>query len=194
MNLLLNFIFILMLLFLYVLLVLIVLMTIYPVKVAAAFVSEQQPDVHLVATWLSPLLKAVLSRNNGHTLLKIQLLNNTVYSKDLSKDTTDFKNKLKHINDYINMLRAIKIKGIKLFASYGFVDPSLTGMLFGIIDMVSQAVGFEEYYNNADFASDGNCFNITVTAKVNAATSIYYLIKLKLFRSNGRTLSGAIKK
>lgn len=194
MYLLLNLIISLILLFLCVLLVLIVLMAVFPFKLAAAFVSEQQPDMHLAVSWLNPVFKLILTRNESHTYLTIQLLNYKVYSKDLSKDTINFKKKAKHMNDYINMLRAFKVKGIKLYASYGFIDPSLTGMLFGIIDIVSQTIGFEEYYNNADFASDSTYFNITASAKVNAATSVYQLLSMKFSHSNNSVLNGTIKK
>jgi hypothetical protein len=175
-------------------LVLIILAAIFPVKVTAAFISEQQPDIHLIASWLNPLLKIVVTRLEGHTLLTVQLFNRKVYSKDFSKDASNLKIKTIHITDYINKLKAFKIKGIKLFATYGFIDPSVTGMLFGIIDIVTQAIGFEEYYNNADFAADSSYFNITAEAKVNAAASILQLFHNKLFYSHNNTLNGTIKK
>lgn len=194
MYLLLNLIITLLLLILYLSAVLLVLLAIFPVHIAAAFISEQQPDVHIVASWLSPLLKGYITRTEGHTVLTVYLLNSRAFSKVFTKKTSDTKHRLTQFNDYINRLRALHVRGIKLFASYSFVDPSVTGMIFGTIDIVSQIISFDEYYNNADFFSDTNYFNITAEARLNAAASILQLLRNKLFRSHEHAFSGANKK
>ncbi|MDP4089835.1 MAG: hypothetical protein Q8930_11270, partial [Bacillota bacterium] len=52
-----------------------------------------------------------------------------------------------------------------------------TGMVCGAIDMVSQAVVIEDFDNSADFISDRDYFDIEASAEVNAAVSLFRLLR-----------------
>jgi hypothetical protein len=169
-------------------------MTIFPARAAAAFISEENPDIYITASWLNPLLKANLTKPEDKFILTVYLFNSKVLTKSFHKDTSKLGRPLKDLNHYMNLMRTLRVEGIKLYATYGFTDPSITGMLFGTIDIVAQTFSFQDYYNNADFFSDNNYFNITAKARLNLTNFTLQLLRDKLFYSQNYTIIGLVKK
>jgi ADP-glucose pyrophosphorylase len=160
-------------------------MILFPVKIYASFVSSQKPELYAAATWLNPLLKTYAKSDNGKVFLTIYIFNRKLISKSFSHT----KQKERSFNDYINKIKAVKTEEAKLQASYGFEDPSITGLIFGVIDVLSQSIRFDEYYNNADFSSDSTFFNIIVELKINTAVSLLRVLRKKLPYTNQHALN-----
>lgn len=165
------------------------LLYIYPVKVAASLNSGEQQDVYAEASWLRPFLEAYVIRKNSSPALTVKLLGKRVYEKQLlTKSQDNAANRNKGYMDYIDMARSLKLEKAKLYASYGFEDPSITGMLFGAIDFIPQYIELEEYYNNGDFAADRSFYNIAAEAEFNAALSLATLMKRKMPHHDAQVL------
>lgn len=165
------------------------LLFIYPVKAAVAFNSEQQPDIYSMVSWLSPFLKVYVIRHDGNTTLKVNLFNTTILTKNLpvGKDG-DFVPHKKSYMDYIKIIKSLKVNKARISASYGFIDPSITGMVFGAIDLVSQYVNPHEFFNNADFFTGTSYFNISASAEVNAGVSLIRMLKRNAPLRNARAV------
>lgn len=159
-------------------LILFLLLSIYPVKAEAVFNSEQQIDMHILLAWLSPFLKAAVTRDNNQMVLTVYMFNSRLFRKNLvSRNADHNKGKKRGIHDYIDYLRALDLHHVRLYAFYGFEDPSITGMLCGGIDMISQGIIVEGFSNSADFFTDHDYFNIKAFAEVNAAASLIMALR-----------------
>jgi hypothetical protein len=170
---------------------LLVLLAIYPVKVAAAFNSEQQPDVHIIMSWLNPFVKGFVTRHGTQITLTVKLFNKSVLVKDLSlKKGTGFGLKGKNYMDYINIAKSLKIYNAKLTTSYGSDNPAITGVLCGAINIITQQFNLNELYNNADFFTERSYFNISCEAEINAVVSFIRVIKRKRPYLNAHVLGG----
>ena len=62
-------------------LILFLLLSIYPVKAEAVFNSEQQIDMHILLAWLSPFLKAAVTRDNNQMVLTVYMFNSRLQKK-----------------------------------------------------------------------------------------------------------------
>jgi hypothetical protein len=168
-----------------------VFLVVYPLKITATFNSEQQPDMHIMISWLSPFLKGYITRHNDKTTLTINLFNKKILSKDLSdKMHAGFKLYGRNYMDYINMAKFLKINSAKLYASYGFVNPAVTGMLCGAINIFSQYINLDELYNNADFFTDNSYFNISADAEINGVISLIKILRRKIHYKHAHALGG----
>jgi len=145
-----------------------------PLKVLFNVNSAELPDFHFQAFWLSPILKGVIKEEHKKMVLKVYLLNNKILTKPLQNN-----NSSKSFLDKINFLRELHPNFEKLETSYGFEDPSITGMVYGAINMLSPYVKSEIFYNNADFSMLQNYFYIDTVFYIN----IIHLIKV-LFKYN----------
>lgn len=164
-------------------LILILLLSIYPVKIAGTFDSELQPDIHITMSWLNPFLEGVITRHNGQTVITIRLFNKKVLVRNLAiKKVIGFRQAIQNYMDYVDILRTLKINRTKLYASYGFLNPAFTGMLCGVINLISQYIKIDELYNNGDFFTDRNYFNINVEAEIDAAASVIMILRNRIPR------------
>lgn len=169
----------------------IVLLSIYSVKVAAVFNSEQQSDAHLVISWIDPFLKVFITRQHDETNLTINLFSKRVLLRKLKlKENVSFILKRKKYMDYINLAKHLRIINAKLCASYGFLDPAATGVLCGVINLISQYINIDELYNNADFITDRSYFYISAEAEVNAAVSLIRILGRNMPYLNTHALGG----
>lgn len=166
----------LILVFLILALILVALLITVPLKIAFAFNSEEFTNVNLIATWLKPLFKIVIVKTDEKMFYTLYLFNKKVLTNNLTSKT------LNHPKDYvkkIQLIRNLKPHSIDIKASYGFEDPSVTGMVCGAINLASNYLGVNVLYNNPDFNMDYNYFNISGAAEVNAISIITMLLKLR---------------
>lgn len=162
---------------------------ILPFRIAASFNSEQLPQMHLMMTWLNPFLKGYITRQDKHTTLEVKLLNKKIFTKELKGKKFNFLDlKRSNYRDYIHMAKSIKLHKGKLYASYGFIDPSSTGIICGIIDFISQYINLDELYNNADFFTNYSYFNISAEFEINIGISIVKILTRKVPYLNAHIL------
>lgn len=153
-----------------------ILFVIFPLKAAFSFSSELQQDFHIVTTWLGPLLKALIYKQGEESLITIYLFNQKVLTKNLIRQT-------KKYSDTLDLIKTINPEHIKLQSSYGFEDPSITGMVCGTFDMISQYINLDDLYNNPDFNAESDYFNISAEAEIYLLPTLLRLIKTKKIHS-----------
>ena len=122
----------------------IILLSIFPVKVAASFNSEQYTNIHILLSWLNPLLKALLSKQDNKVTLTVYLFGNSILEKNLNfMDNEAMRLKEKKRSYYIDMAKSLKINHAKLYSSYGFSDPAITGIICGLMDFITQYINIQ---------------------------------------------------
>lgn len=164
----------------------------FPIRVNAALNSEQQADMYLSITWLSPFLKGLITNKNNHITLVLYLFEKEVLEKRLTnKKALSNRTAFGRYRDYIKLARSLRVANSRIYASYGFDNPALTGVVYGAISMVSQYIHLNEFYNNADFISEHSYFNINAYMEINAARSILKILKGKItgFKANRLSLN-----
>jgi hypothetical protein len=160
-----------------VLFILLTLLALVPAKVSFSYNSELQPDLSLKVSWLSSFLHGVVYRESSGAEVTVYLLDIEILARKLKSE-----GRKKNLSDYINFIRSINPEHLKAYASYGFEDPSITGISCGAIDMLSESVNFEVLDNNPDFSMDHDHINVNGSAELNVITTLTKLLKLK--RSN----------
>lgn len=136
------------------------LSAVFPVKIFAAANSEQLPELRMVFTWLKPLFRGTVEKNDDGVLLKIYLFNKGILTQNIRSQGTS-------IGEIFNTLREAHLRSIKINASYGFEDPSITGMFFGAVNLVSEYLDIDVEYNRPDFNLWDDYFSIKATAEAN---------------------------
>jgi hypothetical protein len=164
-------------------LLIILLAAIFPLRAALSFNSEIQPDFHLLITWLHPLIKAYIVRSDGGILLTVHSFNKKIYTKNLKEGKGGIKDKL-------NIIKIIKPKHLKLQASYGFEDPSITGLMCGALDMISEFADVEVSHHNPDFSMDSSYANLTAEADINLLKAMLKLQQNRKLKNTMRPLHG----
>ena len=160
----------------------IILLSIFPVKVAASFNSEQYTNIHILLSWLNPLLKALLSKQDNKVTLTVYLFGNSILEKNLNfMDNEAMRLKEKKRSYYIDMAKSLKINHAKLYSSYGFSDPAITGIICGLMDFITQYINIQYLYNNADFFTDHSYFNVNAEADINVMVSLIRILKRKAY-------------
>lgn len=164
---------------------LILLLSLYPIKAEALFNSYEDTNVHIVVSWLYPFLKATVIRESSELKLTLYLFSKKIYTRYLMPEKVKrVKGKERSYRHYISYVKTLELQEVKLNACYGFLDPSVTGMLCGAIDLISQLFKVEYFNNNADFICDTDYFNIEVSAKINIMASLIRILRNKITLPN----------
>lgn len=154
----------------------VILLSIVPLNVTSSFNSEELEleDFRLTLLWLKPLIKGIIKMDGNKMILKLYLFNKRILIKNLTT------NKPKDADtDNFRFVKAIKFLNIRLQTSYGFEDPSITGMVCGAINVISEYIDSNDSWNNPDFSTDYDYFYINAQVKVNILLSIINLLKSK---------------
>lgn len=157
-------------------LTLLILFAFHSLKVSFSFNSELQQDFHLIMTWLNSFFKAVVYKSNDENLITIYLFKKKVFTKPLKQQT-------KNQGNVLHMIKTISLEHIKLQSSYGFEDPSITGMICGTLDMLSHYIDLDNLYNNPDFNTTADYFKISAEAEIDLFSTLIEMIKAKKFHS-----------
>lgn len=187
----LNFIAVLVSILVALILLALILLAVFPVNIIFSVNSEHQPELRGAMTWLNPLVKGTVTgdtRDTRNILLTVFLFGKKIYTRNLIGNRN--KDKKGNYSDKINLLRNIRPSGLKVSASYGFEDPSITGMLCGALDMASGYVDFEVLNNNPDFTPEDNYFDISGEAKINAIRSLRGILNQRRASSATGALHG----
>ena len=144
----------------------------FPLKIIFKYNLEQLTNFHLMLSWLRPLIKGIIKRDENKIILTVYLFNKKILTKDLTKHKAKGTNNLR-------LVKSIKFDYVNLQTSYGFEDPSITGMICGAISLITEYVDLNNSCNNSNFSTNYDYFNINVVAKVNVVLSTLNLLKLK---------------
>ena len=155
-----------------IILLIVILLSVYSLKVDFSFDSQQLEDFQLTLSWLKPFIKGFVKTDENKLVLAVYLFNKKILTKNLtSKKPSNFNN--------LKLIKSIKFVNLTLKTSYGFEDPSITGMLCGAINIISEYIDINNSCNNPDFSTDFDHFDIYILAEINLAVTLFNLIKLK---------------
>ncbi|MCY6483842.1 DUF2953 domain-containing protein [Clostridium aestuarii] len=153
-------------------LTILILITIVPLKII--FNSDENLDFHILVTWLNPFLKASIQNKNTIIFLSLYLFNKKVLAKPIkakAKKTKKLNNKNK-----LYYLRQVKPYYFNIDTSYGFKDPSTTGIIYGIINSFTKLIDFKNIRNNPNFVTENNYFNVNGIIKLHIVSTIIKLL------------------
>ncbi|MBU5485828.1 DUF2953 domain-containing protein [Clostridium sp. MSJ-11] len=164
------------LILLLIILLFILLLAIFPVSIAIGVNSYEIPEYNLTFSWLKSILRGNIKSNDGIKIINLYLFDKKILDRPL-------KNVNGGMNNNINLIRRIKPDYIVMETSYGFNDPSITGMVYGFISFISQYLNIDELYHNADFMTEDSFFNMKGLIKINALSAIiqYFYSSNKLY-------------
>jgi hypothetical protein len=125
-------------------------------------------DLNVILLWLYPILKSVVSSENDSFVLSVYLFNKRIFNRQLAVSKIIMQNK--------NLLNKINPTDIHINAQYGFKDPYFTGLIFGVINMISRLFTLESLYQRPNFLAIDDFINIDATAKLNLGRSLLKLV------------------
>jgi hypothetical protein len=128
----------------------------------------------LTLSWLKSFIKGFVKTDEGKLILTVYLFNRKILTKKLPSN----KKKPSNLSN-LKLIRCIKFDNLTLKTSYGFEDPSTTGMLCGAINIISEYIDINNSCNNPDYSTDFDHFDIYILAEINLTHSLLNLIKLK---------------
>ncbi|MGY0375002.1 hypothetical protein [Clostridium sp. JNZ J1-5] len=146
------------------------LLAIIPLKIKVIVNSEELPNFCFKASWLGSFFKGIVTRENNAMFLTVYSFNTKVFKKELKNNSNGYIDKL-------NFIKTLRVNFIDVKVSYGFQDPSITGMLCGAVDLVSSYINLDTLYNDFDFYSDHDYFNINVLANINMINLLVTIFK-----------------
>jgi hypothetical protein len=161
--------------FISIILLIAILLSTYSLKIDFSFDSKQLNDFKLTLSWLKPFIKGFVKTDENKLVLSVYLFNRKILTKNL---TSNKPNKPSNFNN-LKLIRSIKFVNLTLKTSYGFEDPSITGMLCGAINILSEYIDINNSCNNPDFSTDFDHFDIYILAEINLLVTLLNLIKLK---------------
>lgn len=156
----------------FIFLTILILITVVPLKIT--FNSDENLKFHILITWLNSLFIASIKNKDTIIFLSVYLFNKKILSKPMKSKTKNAKKS--HTKNKLYYLREFKPYYLNIYTSYGFKDPSTTGIVCGIINSLSELIYSENIYNNPDFVSEDNYFNINGIVKLNIVSTIIKLL------------------
>ncbi|MCY6371219.1 DUF2953 domain-containing protein [Clostridium ganghwense] len=153
-------------------LTILILITIVPLKII--FNSDENLDFHILVTWLNPLFKASVQNKDTIIFLSVYLFNKKILSKPVkakNKKTKKLNNKNK-----LYYLQQVKPYYFNIDTSYGFKDPSITGIICGIINSFAELIDLRNIRNNPNFVTENNYFNVNGIVKLHIVSTIIKLL------------------
>lgn len=148
-------------------LLLIVLLFTVASKIIVHFDSTTS-DLNLTLLWLYPVLKSVVSSENGRFILSVYFFNKRILKRQMMSSTRDMQNR--------NFLKKFNPTNINICTQYGFKDPYFTGLTFCAINMISRFFTLESLYQKPSFLSYDDYINIDATARLNLGRSLLKLV------------------
>lgn len=125
-------------------------------------------DLSLTLLWLYPVLKSVVSSENGRFILSIYFLNKRILKRQLMVSKGNMQNR--------DLLKKINLTNINVSAQYGFKDPYFSALAFGAISMISRFFTLESLYQKPTFLVNDDYVNIDATARLNIGRSLLKLV------------------
>lgn len=155
-----------------IILIIIISLILIPLNATLIYNSEKLTDFNLVLRWLKPLIKGIITKYEDKIIFSVYLFGKRVFTKNITA------NKSNDSNNY-RLIKCIKFINITMQTLYGFKDPSITGMVCGAVNVISEYIDIDSAHNNPDFSTDIDYLNIKIVVKVNVVVSVLNLLKQK---------------
>jgi membrane protein implicated in regulation of membrane protease activity len=162
--------------------VLVLLLFITAMKVIFIFNSDKA-NINLTLLWLYPFLKVVVTTEETHPVLVAYLFGKSIVRRDLRRKPTREKRRK---TNRVELVRQIKPRDVHVHASYGFRDPSITGVACGAMNMAAQFIHIDSFNNDPDFVAENDYIYVDATAKLNPGITLVKLIKAYFRNSTKR--------
>ncbi|OOB75160.1 hypothetical protein AXF41_09745 [Clostridium haemolyticum] len=172
------------------LIVLILLLALIPLKIYFNANSYNLFNSNILFSWFNEFLKAkIICDNTGSLILNIYFYKKLIKTKPLI-----LSNKSKNIltSNKINILKNLKINSIDIKTYYGFEDPSLTGVICGIINLIPCFSYKNNISNYPNFNSDITYFDTSGKIHLNLLFILTQIVKNK-FKISFNNISYANK-
>lgn len=156
---------------------------------------------HAEARWIFGLVKVIVYKYEDEPQIKIIICGLNIYSRKLIGENNEKKGKeaskkirkkkeskskrnigrnllmefFKYFKDIINI---VKPKHFRISGQYGFEDPSLTGMLLGIISAINGVVPKAKIDVNPDFEEETINLEVEIYGDIKVCEICYRTIKL----------------
>lgn len=154
-----------------IILLLVILFIIFPLRIMFTLNSEELLNFNLMFSWLSPFFKGIIKNENEELILTVYIFNTHILRKNIKTQGQGSK------DNKINFLRKLRPTYIKLRTSYGFKDPSVTGVIYGMINLAAESMNLDSLYNDPNFDTDGTYFNINAQLNINLASMFVKYIR-----------------
>ncbi len=149
----------------------ILLLSIAALKVIFTFDSDKE-NVNLIFEWLHPFLKAEVTIIDTQPVLTIYLFGKGIAERNLKRTK-------RKINNGMELVRNFKPRDINVYASYGFRDPSITGVTCGALNAVSQFINIDSLQNDPNFVTDNDYIYVNANAKFNVITALINMYRTR---------------
>ena len=121
-------------------------------------------------TWLYPLFMATVAMENRGACLTVYFLKMKLFrSKLVSEKVSNTK----------RLLNALKISNFELSTTYGFCDPFVTGLVSGLLGIISPFVSISSLDLKPNFMSDELYVTLDASANVKVGHTIWDYLKYK---------------
>jgi hypothetical protein len=118
---------------------------------------------------LYPFFKVTITNENYQPMLRIYLFKKRIINKLIKLRSGKANNVL--------LIKQMKLENVNLDASYGFKDPSITGAVCAITNIVSKFIHINSFYNRPNFAAEDDYIFITATAELSVGQAVASLLK-----------------
>lgn len=115
-------------------------------------------------TFLYPLLKATVDMENGTFYLSVYLLKLKLFTSKLIR---------RKISNIKRLFKSVRMTDLELSSSYGFKDPSVTGLISGAYGILSSFVHIRRLTLIPDFLSDEHYFLVDASANIKVGHTIW---------------------
>ncbi|ABK60520.1 hypothetical protein [Clostridium novyi] len=169
-----------------ILLIIMLLVSLIPIKIYLNANSTDFPNFNIIFSWFYPFFEGRIYINeNSIVTLDIYLFKKLFKSKPLTIK--------KHSNGNLyDSIKNFKLKSIDFETHYGFSDPSITGFICGIINILPINALKNNILNYPDFTTDTTYFNTTGVIEINMFFLLVQLMKSK-FHTSSKNVSYANK-
>lgn len=140
-----------------------------PTKALFTFNLKEHSEYNLTIEWIKPIFRLTIGNNSSIPFLSVYLFNTRIISKTLTKD-------MKKLPDILRLLKSLNPKYLKIDAAYGFIDPSLTGMICGVIALISQSAKLSELNNTPNFGSDYDYATINAIGTFDSLSTLFRML------------------
>lgn len=157
----------LLLILLAVLLIIVALLFVVKSKVHLVFDSAEK-NINLTLSWLYPLLKSVIVKEQDGLMLEVYLFNKRITAINLSHRQSALGNK--------NVFRSFSPTDIHVNARFGFRDPFVTGLACSAMTLIAGLFNVESLEQKPDFLAINDYISLNASARLNLGQSLLKLI------------------
>ncbi|AEB75726.1 membrane protein [Clostridium botulinum] len=170
-------------------LLIIILLALIPFKIYFNANSYNVFNFNILFSWLNELLNGkIVCDNTGTLTLNIYFYNKLVKTKPLTFN----KSQNKSNSNKLTVIKNLKVEFIDIKTFYGFKDPSITGMICGLINLIPCFSDKNHIINYPNFNSDITYFNTSGKIHLNLLYTLTQILKNK-FNMSSNNISYANK-